>query len=77
MLYTTGVKLSDQTEIVLARRFEYEADQYAATLTDAADLRSALIKLHRDNLAFPSFDWLYSSWYHDHPPLLDRLDAIR
>ena len=72
-----GVELAKQTTIVLARRFEFDADQFAATLRDAADVRSALIKMHRDNLAFPWFDWLYSRWYHDHPPLLDRLDAIQ
>ena len=69
-------KLAKQTTILLAQRQEYEADQYAASLTDPADLRSALIKLHRDNLAFPMSDWLYSRWYHSHPPVIDRINAV-
>ena len=60
----------------MRRRCEYEADDYATTLVDADDVRSALVKLHRDNLAFPASDWLYSRWYHNHPVLLDRLDAL-
>ena len=61
---------------LLGQRYEYQADAYATSLIDPAHLRSALIKLHRDNLAFPMSDWLYSCWYHSHPPLLHRLASI-
>jgi len=71
------VTLSKQLMTVLGQHYEYQADEYATTLTNAADLRSALIKLHRDNLAFPMSDWLFSRWYHTHPPLLDRLDRLQ
>jgi len=70
------VKISKLIMTMLGQRYEYQADEYAALLTDPADLRSALVKLHRDNLAFPMADWLYSRWYHSHPPLLDRLQSI-
>ncbi|XP_063226275.1 CAAX prenyl protease 1 homolog isoform X2 [Bacillus rossius redtenbacheri] len=61
---------------ILSRRFEFQADAFAAKLNKAAYLRKALIKLNLDNLSFPVFDWLYSSWHHSHPPLLERLQAL-
>ncbi|XP_054718196.1 CAAX prenyl protease 1 homolog [Uloborus diversus] len=61
---------------VLSRRFEFQADTFAKLLNKAADLRSALIKLNRDNLGFPVHDWLYSAWHHSHPPLLQRIRAL-
>ncbi|CAL1273872.1 unnamed protein product [Larinioides sclopetarius] len=60
----------------LSRRFEFQADAFAKVLNKAADLRSALIKLNRDNLGFPVYDWLYSTWHHSHPPLLERIHAL-
>ncbi|KAF8778713.1 CAAX prenyl protease 1 homolog [Argiope bruennichi] len=61
---------------VLSRRFEFQADAFAKLLNKAADLRSALIKLNKDNLGFPVYDWLYSTWHHSHPPLLERIHAL-
>lgn len=61
---------------MLSRSFEFQADAFAKMLNKAADLRSALIKLNKDNLGFPVYDWLYSSWNHSHPPLLERLRAL-
>ncbi|KFM64976.1 CAAX prenyl protease 1-like protein, partial [Stegodyphus mimosarum] len=52
---------------VLSRRFEFQADAFAKLLNKAADLRSALVKLNRDNLGFPVHDWLFSAWHHSHP----------
>ncbi|CAG2110478.1 unnamed protein product [Medioppia subpectinata] len=60
----------------LGRRFEFAADAFAKHMNRTADLRSALIKLNKDNLGFPLYDWLYSSWYHSHPPLLERIRAL-
>ncbi|XP_038059129.1 CAAX prenyl protease 1 homolog [Patiria miniata] len=61
---------------VLCRRFEFQADAFAKSLRRATELRSALIKLHKDNLGFPLADWLYSTWHYSHPPLLERLAAL-
>jgi STE24 endopeptidase len=61
---------------VLSRRFEFQADRFATSLGRAPTLRSALIKLNRDNLGFPLSDWLYSAWHYSHPPLLERLAAL-
>ncbi|XP_074658411.1 CAAX prenyl protease 1 homolog [Tubulanus polymorphus] len=61
---------------VLSRRFEFQADAFAKTLRHAAELRSALIKLNKDNLGFPVCDKLFSAWNYSHPPLLERLKAL-
>lgn len=62
---------------MLSRRYEFQADQFAASLGRSADLGTALIKLNNDNLGFPIYDWLYSAWHHSHPPLLERLEALK
>lgn len=62
--------------MILSRKFEFEADSFAKHLNKVAPLRSALIKLNKDNLSFPIYDHLYSMWNHSHPPLLERLDAL-
>lgn len=62
---------------VLSRRFEYQADAFAKELGYAKNLCKALIKLHIDNLGFPVYDWMYSSWHHSHPTLLQRIDRMQ
>lgn len=62
---------------VLSRTFEFQADQFAARLGHGEDLMSALVKLNNDNLGFPVYDWLYSAWHHSHPPLLQRIEALK
>ncbi|XP_052033205.1 CAAX prenyl protease 1 homolog isoform X2 [Apodemus sylvaticus] len=62
---------------VLSRRFEFQADAFAKRLGKAKDLYSALIKLNKDNLGFPVSDWLFSMWHYSHPPLLERLQALK
>lgn len=61
---------------VLSRHFEFEADAFARKMHRASYLRSALIKLNRDNLSFPVHDWLYSAWHLSHPPVLERIKAL-
>ncbi|KAM9320990.1 CAAX prenyl protease 1 homolog [Gastrophryne carolinensis] len=62
---------------VLSRRFEFQADAFARNLGKAKDLYSALIKLNKDNLGFPVSDWMFSMWHYSHPPLLERLQALK
>ncbi|XP_023328408.1 CAAX prenyl protease 1 homolog isoform X2 [Eurytemora carolleeae] len=62
---------------MLSRKFEFQADEFAAGLGRAAPLQTALIKLNNDNLSFPIYDWLYSAWNHSHPPLLERIAALK
>ncbi|XP_022911422.1 CAAX prenyl protease 1 homolog [Onthophagus taurus] len=61
----------------LSRHFEFQADEFAAKLKKAEPLQRALIKLNKDNLGFPVYDDLYSSWHHSHPPLLERMKALK
>ncbi|MCS6997030.1 MAG: M48 family metallopeptidase [Casimicrobiaceae bacterium] len=56
-----------------SRRHEFEADRYAAELTSAKSLISALVKLYRDNASTLTPDPLYSAWYHSHPPAAIRI----
>lgn len=61
----------------LSRKFEFEADNFALALSYPNELKSALIKLGKDNLDYPIYDKLYSSWYHSHPTLLHRIENIK
>lgn len=61
---------------IMSRHFEFQADRFAKSLGRAHYLQLALIKLNSDNLGFPIYDSLYSMWYHSHPPLLERLQAL-
>ena len=49
---------------LLSRKFEYQADAFAKELGFASELKKSLIKLNVDNLGFPIYDNLYSSWNH-------------
>ncbi|TMW40562.1 hypothetical protein DOY81_014358, partial [Sarcophaga bullata] len=62
---------------MLSRRFEYQADEFAQKLGFAELLQKALIKLNLDNLGFPIHDWLYSSWNHSHPTILQRMHRLK
>ena len=60
----------------LSRRHEFEADAYACVQSSAADLASALLKLHEDNAATLTPDPLYVRFYYSHPPVPERLSAL-
>ena len=62
--------------IQLTRRFEYQADKFAADLNKSDELISALTKLHKDNLSFPIADHLYSMFHHSHPTFLERVRVL-
>ncbi|CAK9837782.1 ER membrane protease Ste24 [Schizosaccharomyces pombe] len=60
----------------VSRLCEYQADAFAKQLGYAKDLGDGLIRIHDDNLSPLEFDSLYTSYYHSHPILVDRLNAI-
>lgn len=61
----------------LSRRNEFAADDFAKKYSDGEDLVSALLNLRQSNHSMPlSHPW-YSSFYYSHPPLLERIDALR
>ncbi len=61
---------------MLSRRHEFQADAYACAQSSAADLSSALLKLHEDNAATLTPDPLYVRFYYSHPPASERLAAL-
>lgn len=62
---------------VMSRRLEFSADAYSQRLGLGDELCKALIKLGKDNLSLPVDDPLYSMCNHSHPPIPERIDAIR
>jgi len=51
-----------------SRKHEFEADDYAAAQSSAADLIRALVKLYQENANTLTPDPLYSAFYDSHPP---------
>jgi len=51
-----------------SRKHEFEADDYAAVQSSAADLIRALVKLYQENANTLTPDPLYSAFYDSHPP---------
>ncbi len=56
-----------------SRRDEFQADAYAVSMSSAADLQSALLKLYKDNAATLTPDPWFVAWYYSHPPASIRL----
>lgn len=61
----------------ISRRNEYEADQFAKKTYDGEPLKSGLIKITTDSLANLSPHPLAVKIYASHPPLLQRLNALK
>ncbi|GAA6032445.1 hypothetical protein JCM8097_008178 [Rhodosporidiobolus ruineniae] len=62
----------------VTRALEYDADAFAAKLSPATgeNLKGALIAIHRDNAAVYEVDPVYSAYHHNHPTLVERLQAL-
>jgi len=60
----------------LSRQHEFQADAYARAQASAADLASALVKLHQDNASTLTPDPVYVRFYYSHPPASERLAAL-
>jgi STE24 endopeptidase len=60
-----------------SRRHEYEADRFAAEgMGGAAGMKSALLRLTRENLSNLTPHPLYSFWHYSHPTMAERLAAL-
>jgi len=59
-----------------SRRFEFEADAYAAANSDAKALSSALLKLYQDNASTLTPDPWFVAFYYSHPPASQRLARL-
>jgi len=61
-----------------SRRYEYEADAYAAqAMKEARSLIGALRKLNEKNLSNLTPHPWYSGFYYSHPTLLEREAALK
>ena len=60
-----------------SRRHEFAADAFAIRTASAAQLASALVKLHRDNASTLTPDPVYAAFYYSHPAPLARITRLR
>lgn len=59
------------------RKNEFQADAFATDLGHAKALQTGLTKISIENLSNMNPDKWYSAYHYDHPPLLERLSAIK
>merc|ERR1712039_663299 len=77
MLFNPTEQLVSLMMTSMSRKFEFQADSFAATMDRAEPLCNGLIELHKENKGDLNPDPWYS-WYHfTHPPLVERLRALR
>lgn len=61
----------------LSRKYEYEADDYAASVSNADDLVDALVALYKENASTLTPDPLVSAVYDSHPPAALRIAHLQ
>jgi len=61
----------------LSRKHEYQADRYAATKYDGESIIGALKVISRENFSNLTPHPLYVKLTYSHPPVKDRINAIR
>lgn len=64
------------TMAYFSRKHEFEADDFAAQQTNAADLIRALVKLYEENANTLTPDPLYSAFHDSHPPASVRVSHL-
>ncbi len=60
----------------VSRKYEFEADAFAAEHTKPVELISALVKMYKDNASTLTPDPTYSAYHHSHPPALVRVKHL-
>ena len=61
-----------------SRRQEFDADRFASqAMGGHVEMTGALLRLARDNLSDTAPHPWYSSYHYSHPPLVERLNALR
>jgi STE24 endopeptidase len=62
----------------ISRRYESDADRFASDLTRRPEeLASALVKLSSENLSNLHPHPLYAKFYYSHPPVVERIRALK
>ncbi len=59
------------------RKFEFEADSFAAAHARADKLISGLVKLYKENASTLTPDPLYSAFHYSHPPAAIRIEHLQ
>ena len=78
MLFKPISKVLSVLMSILSRKNEFEADAYAAEVTgDAKSMVTALKKLSVDNLSNLTPHPFYVFMHYSHPPMLQRIGALR
>ena len=62
--------------LAIQRKFEFQADRFAADTADAGGMARALRRLAADNLTNPSPHPFYSALHYSHPPVAQRIRAL-
>lgn len=60
----------------ISRKFEFEADEYAVKLTNKNSMIESLKKLSKTNLSNLNPHPLFSKFKYNHPPPIERIEAI-
>ncbi|CAH9017050.1 M48 family metallopeptidase [Candidatus Nitrosacidococcus sp. I8] len=61
----------------MSRRYEFEADDFAAKTANSQDLAQALVKLYKENANTLTPDPIHSAIYDSHPPAPIRLAHLQ
>lgn len=61
----------------ISRRYEFEADEFAAKMADSQALVQALVKLYKENASTLTPDPIHSAVYDSHPPAPVRLAHLQ
>jgi STE24 endopeptidase len=77
MLYSPTEQLLSLMMTSLSRRFEFQADGFAAKMGCAEALCNGLVQIHTENRGDLDPDTWYSWYHYSHPPLVERLRAVR
>ena len=59
------------------RKFEFEADDFAASNAQATKMISGLVKLYEENASTLTPDPLYSAFHYSHPPAAIRIAHLQ
>jgi len=62
---------------LLSRKNEFQADAYSVNLGYCDQLSKGLITIHKENKSNLLPDKLYSAYHYSHPPLIERLEAMK
>jgi STE24 endopeptidase len=77
ILYTPVSVVLGLAMNIFSRKHEFQADRFAAVNFDGQNLQDALIRLSVNNLSNLKPHPAYVFFHYSHPPLLERIRAIR